>query len=67
MAELTPGDFVKVVASTMPKLVGFDSDPLTALSDRELSEIIEYLDKEIAKSKEPPATIGLIEQQGSAN
>ena len=66
MAEKNPGDFVKVVASTMPKLVGFDSDPLTALSDAELREILEFLDKEIAKSKEPPATIGLIEQQGSA-
>ena len=66
MAEENPGDFVKVVASTMPKLVGFDSDPLTALSDAELREILEFLDKEIAKSKEPTATIGLIEQQGSA-
>ncbi len=64
MAEKNPGDFVKVVASTMPKLVGLDSDPLTALSDAELREILEFLDKEIAKSKE--ATIGLIEQKGSA-
>jgi len=46
------------------KLVGFESNPLTALSDRELSEILEFLDKEIAKSKESPATNGLIIQQG---
>jgi hypothetical protein len=66
MAEKNPGDFVKVVASTMPKLVGFDSDPLTGLSDTELREYLEFIDIEIAKSKEPTATIGLIEQQGSA-
>jgi hypothetical protein len=36
----------------MPKIVGLDSNPLTALSDKELSEMIEFIEKEIAKSKD---------------
>jgi hypothetical protein len=55
IAEKNPGDFVKVVASTMPKIVGFDSNPLTGLSDRELSEMIEFIENEIAKTKESAA------------
>jgi hypothetical protein len=36
----------------MPKIVGLDSNPLTALSDKELSEMIEFIENEIAKSKD---------------
>lgn len=41
------------MASTMPKVVGFENGLLTALSDTELGEMIEFIEDEIAKSKEP--------------
>jgi hypothetical protein len=43
MAEKTPGDFVKVVASLMPKVIGVQNGPLTDLSDEELDRLIMYV------------------------
>src|SRR6476619_3620485 len=43
MAEKTPGDFVKVVASLMPKVIGVGNAPLADLSDEELDRLIMYV------------------------
>jgi hypothetical protein len=51
MAEKTPGDFVKVVASLLPKVIGVGNAPLADLSDEELDRLITYVQVLIAEDE----------------
>jgi len=47
-----PGDFVRVVATQMPKELKIDNNPLSDLTDDELDEAIAFIKASIGASEE---------------
>ena len=53
MIEEKPGDFVRVVATQMPKELNVNNDPLSELTDDELAETIAFVRASLANIKNP--------------
>jgi hypothetical protein len=60
MIEERPGDFVKVIASQMPRDFAIKTADLDDVSDEELAEFIAALRIIVGRNQSPPSALGAV-------